>query len=120
MLQPKKGKLTRTLTRKSTSRPMTEEEKMQARKKEFRYEMMRDVPETNARFESSSKPPVKRMSKKITSEPVLKLKTKKAKAVDNAPMPKNERAAQSFSASKPKMKTLKGKIQLALMKAKKG
>jgi len=95
-----------------------EEEKR--RKSMFNYKLQRDIPETNARFESSSKPPVKRMYKKITSEPVLKLKTKKAKAVDNAPMPKTERVAQNFSASKPKMKTLKGKIQLALMKAKKG
>jgi hypothetical protein len=111
MLQPKREK-----NKFSRGAGEAMEERAQARKREFNYKREEDT----RRFEPSSKPPVKRMYKKITSEPVLKLKTKKAKAVDNAPMPKTERVAQNFSASKPKMKTLKGKIQLALMKAKKG
>ena len=112
MLKPKRAKKKSLLPASETI-----EERTQARKKEFRYEMMKDVPETNARFESSSKPPVKKMYKKITSEPVLKLKTKKATPVTTSPL-NNERVAQA--SAKPKMKTLKGKIQLALMKAKKG
>ena len=118
MLAPK-GKLTRTLARKSIARPMTEKEKIQARKKEFSYEKLKDIPETSTQFESNSKPPVKRMYKKITSEPVTTLKTKKATAVTTSPL-NNERVMKNSPASKPKMKTLKGKIQAALLKAKKG
>ena len=46
------------------------------------------------------------------------LKTKSAKKVDNSPLPSNERVVKNSPAPKPKMKTLKGKIQMALYKAK--
>jgi hypothetical protein len=104
MLQPKKGKLTKTFARKSTSRPMTEQEK-EKYGKEYSAE-------PKPRLQMKGTQTYRRLQPDMP-----KLKTKKATAVDN-PMPKTERVAQSFA--KPKMKTLKGKIQLALMKAKKG
>jgi hypothetical protein len=112
MLQPKR-KLTRTLTRKSTSRPMTEEEKKK---------WGTQLEDAGQRYPSDGKKrltPTYKLERtsKIEKRSTPQLKTKKATAVDN-PMPKTERVAQSFA--KPKMKTLKGKIQLALMKAKKG
>lgn len=113
MLQPK-GKLTRTLARKSTARPMTEEEKEKYGKQ---------LGDTTERHPSDKNKP--RLEMKVTKtyrrlkEPIEKLKTKKATPVTTSPL-KNERAAQSFPSSKPKMKTLKGKIQAALLKAKKG
>jgi hypothetical protein len=117
MLQPKKGKLTKSIERKSTSRPMTEEEKKkwgtQLEDTKQRDAVDSKTVDSRPRLQMKGTQTYRRLQPDMP-----KLKTKKAKAVDNAPMPKAERVAQSFA--KPKMKTLKGKIQLALMKAKKG
>ena len=110
MLAPK-GKLTKTFARKSTSRPMTEEEK-----KKWGTQL-----EDNEQRNSVDSRP--RLGMKLTktyrtvSIPTPRLETKKAKAVDN-PRTATGRVASSTSSSKPKMKTLKGKIQMALYKAK--
>ena len=111
MLQPK-GKLTKTLARKSTARPMTEEEKEKYGKQ---------LGDTTERHPSDRNKP--RLQMKVTQtyrrlqEPSEKLKTKKATAVTTSPL-NNERVMKNSPASKPKMKTLKGKIQMALYKAK--
>ena len=113
MLAPK-GKITRTLARKSIARPMTEEEKEKYGKQ---------LGDTTERHPSDKNKP--RLEMKVTQtyrrlkEPIGKLKTKKATAVTTSPL-NNERVMKNSPASKPKMKTLKGKIQAALLKAKKG
>ena len=111
MLQPK-GKLTRTLARKSTARPMTEEEKEKYGKQ---------LGDTTDRHPSDKNKPRLQMkvtrTSKIVSERAPSLKTKKATAVTTSPL-NNERVMTNSTASKPKMKTIKGKIEMALYKAK--
>jgi hypothetical protein len=93
MLQPKKGTISK----------ISKKAKEMATKASQKYE--------------KAKPSAPSLGKRT---PIGKLKTKKATAVTTSPMEASEIVMKNSPASKPKMKTLKGKIQLALMKAKKG
>lgn len=92
MLQPKKGSISK----------ISEKAKEMAEKASKKYDKV--------------KPSMPSLGKKAS---IGKLKTKKATAVTTSPL-NNERVMKNSPASKPKMKTLKGKIQAALLKAKKG
>lgn len=105
MLQPKKEKKKSLIPRGVGE---TIEERTQARKRDFNYKQEKETHSLGNKITRTSK---------IEKRPIPQLKTKKATPVTTSPL-NNERVAQSFA--KPKMKTLKGKIQLALMKAKKG
>lgn len=84
------------------------DEKTKSRKKEFSYNREEETPRFKGKLTRTSK---------IVSEPAPGLKTKKATAVTTSPL-NNERVMKNSPASKPKMKTIKGKIEMALYKAK--
>jgi hypothetical protein len=103
MLQPKRDKKKSLLPASETI-----EERTQARRRDFNYKREEETPRLGNKITRTSK-----IEKRSTPQ----LKTKKATPVTTSPL-NNERVAQT--SAKPKMKTLKDKIQLALMKAKKG
>jgi hypothetical protein len=112
MLQPKRAK-------KKSLLPASEaiEERTQARK-----QWGIQLEDAGHRYPSDGKrrlTPTHKLERtsKIEKRSTPQLKTKKATPVTTSPL-NNERVAQA--SAKPKMKTLKGKIQKALMKAKKG